>query len=174
VPVGNYRQSRRTTSTASPGSGRVWLCTNPAGEWRSGAVECLIRVARPESALGRGGRINRAGATPFAEPQGVPPKIKLTHFRNGSVLRSLRSPGAPQTSVWPESPPVGYNAKMKLQFQHLRLALAHGGRGACLGSPLCQIAASAPRSRQIPTNLESSYYRAASDARHRNRENVPR
>ena len=29
---------------------------------------------------GRGGRINRACTTPFAEPQGVPPKIKLTHY----------------------------------------------------------------------------------------------
>ena len=28
---------------------------------------------------GRGGAINRVCTTPFAEPQGVPPKAKLTH-----------------------------------------------------------------------------------------------
>jgi hypothetical protein len=38
----------------------------------------------------------------------------------GPFSGSLRSPGAPgcraQTPVWSESPPVGYNAEMKLQF----------------------------------------------------------
>jgi hypothetical protein len=33
---------------------------------------------------GRGGRIKRACTTPFAEPQGVPPKFKLTHYHRAS------------------------------------------------------------------------------------------
>jgi hypothetical protein len=38
-------------------------------------------MGRPESALRRGGAIQRVCTTPFAEPQGVPPKAELAHYQ---------------------------------------------------------------------------------------------
>ena len=59
------------------------------------------------------------------------------------IFGSLRSPGTPgcraQTPVWQESPPVGYNAKMKLQFSLATLLVCIAVfaivAGICASSP---------------------------------------